>query len=62
MVIVAEQFGCKCSKSVPCLMISRNSPNGAPPSGRPVLSGVKLQDTICGEVGPNVPKSDPPPR
>ena len=41
-----------------------NSEKERPPTGSPVLSGVRLRETMCGDpgVGSNGPKSLPPPR
>src|SRR5215472_18621023 len=64
VVTVEEHGGWRRSRSTPVLRSCRNSGNGRPPSGSPVLSGVKLRETMCGEpgVGNNGPKSWPPPR
>src|ERR1700680_3887240 len=44
----AVQVGWSLSKSMPVLMMSLNCESVWPPSGLPVLSGVKLRETMTG--------------
>src|SRR5260370_1253324 len=55
------QVGWWVSRSAPVLMTRTNSANVRPPSGSPLLSGVKFRVIMSAEPGTNGPKFLPPP-